>query len=115
MSLMDITLLLQTNTFQAVLAQSGNDTYALYLYADGLIQWTTADDEFGGSNGFGGIAAVVGIDFYDTDSDYYFLPGSGTCSIIHIASRSNVNIPGLFVFLLEAGTEQYFGIYRYFS
>ena len=115
MSLMDITLPLQTNTFQAVLAQSGNDTFALYLYADGLIQWTTDDDEFGGSNGFGGIAAVVGFYSYDTDSDYY-LPGSGTCSIIHIASRSNVNIPGLFVFLLEAGNEQYFGIYNiYFS
>ena len=107
-----ITLPLQTNTFQAVLAQSGNDTYALYLYADGLIQWTTATNENGGSNGFGGDAADVGFYFYDTDSDYYYrLPGSGTCSIIHIASRSNVNIPGLFVFLLEAGTEQYFGIY----
>ena len=105
---MDITLPLQTNTFQAVLAQSGNDTYALYLYADGLIQWTTATNIFGGSNGFGGIAADVGFTNYK-------LPGSGTCSIIHIASRSNVNIPGLFVFLLEAGTEQYFGIYRYFS
>ena len=111
MSLMDITLPLQTNTFQAVLAQSGNNIFALYLYADGLIQWTTADD-YGGSNGFGGYAAEVGFNFSDS---YYNLPGSGTCSIIHIASRSNVNIPGLFVFLLEAGTEQYFGIYRYFS
>ena len=109
MSLIGITLPLQTNTFQAVLAQSGSDTYALYLYADGLIQWTTAINGNGGSNGFGGNAADVGIDFGGTDSDYN-LPGSGICSIIHIASRSNVNIPGLFVFLLEAGNEQYFGI-----
>ena len=89
-----------------MLAQSGDDTYALYLYADGLIQWTTAINGNGGSNGFGGNAANVAI---RTASDYN-LPGSGTCSIIHIASRSNVNIPGLFVFLLEAGNEQYFGI-----
>ena len=114
MSLMDITLPLQTNTFQAVLAQSGNGTFALYLYADGLIQWTTADGSDGGSNGFGGYAANVG--FYFGHNSNYKLPGSGTCSIIHIASRSNVNIPGLFVFLLEAGNEQYFGIYNiYFS
>ena len=108
-----------------MLAQSGNNTYALYLYADGLIQWTTATSLNGGSNGFGGNAADVGIYFLHTDS-IYRLPGSGTCSIIHIASRSNVNIPGLFVFLLEAGNEQYFGIdifhssiiqglYRFFS
>ena len=92
-----------------MLAQSENDTYALYLYADGLIQWTTAISLNGSSNGFGGIAANVGVDFYYPDSDYY-LPGSGTCSIIHIASRSNVNIPGLFVFLLEARAQQNFGI-----
>ena len=97
-----------------MLAQSRNDTFALYLYADGLIQWTTATSEDGGSNGFGGNVANVGINFARTDSDYY-LPGSGTCSIIHIASRSNVNIPGLFVFHLGAGVEQNFGIYRYFS
>ena len=112
MSLMDITLPLQTNTFQAVLAQSGNGTFALYLYADGLIQWTTADSLDDGNNGFGGNAAEVGINF---GYNNYKLPGSGTCSIIHIASRSNVNIPGLFVFHLEAGAEQNFGIYRYFS
>ena len=93
-----------------MLAQSGNDTYALYLYADGLIQWTTADDVFGGNNGFGGNAAKVGICFRHTNLSYK-LPGSGTCSIIHIASRSNVNIPGLLVFLLEAGNKQNFGIY----
>ena len=107
MSLMDITLPLQTNTFQTVLAQSGNNIFALYLYADGLIQWTTAYG-YGGNNGFGGDATVVR--FYFNDS-YYRLPGSGTCSIIHIASRSNVNIPGLFVFPLEAEAEQNFGIW----
>ena len=93
-----------------MLAQSGNDTFALYLYADGLIQWTTADGLNGGSNGIGGYAADVGFHFHHTNSNYE-LPGSGTCSIIHIASRSNVNIPGLFVFHLEAGAEQNFGIY----
>ncbi|CAI8044560.1 hypothetical protein GBAR_LOCUS24699 [Geodia barretti] len=29
------------------------------------------------------------------------LPGSETCSIIHITSRSNVGIPGMFVFDLD--------------
>ena len=94
-----------------MLAQSGNDTYALYLYADGLIQWTTAKNLNGGSNGFGGNAANVGIDFGNTNLNYR-LSGSGTCSVIHIASRSNVNITGLFVFHLEAGKKQYFGIFH---
>ena len=95
-----------------MLAQSGNDIYAVCLYADGLMQWTTGNhQQDGGTNGFGGTAASVG---FESSRFSYYLPGSRTCSIIHIASRSNVNIPGLFVFLLEAGTEQYFGIKHVF-
>ena len=88
--------------------------FALCLYADGLMQWTTGNyQQDGGTNGFGGTVASVGFEF-NCGLSYYLL-GSGSCSIIHIASRSNVNIPGLFVFLLEPGTKQYFGIKHGFS
>ena len=99
-----------------MLAKSGNDTFGIYLYADGLIQWTTSDYSNGGFNGIGGTAAIVGYDFKltpNTTEFYYDLPGSNSCSIIHIPSRSNVNIPGLFVFLLSPETEPYFGTYIY--
>ena len=93
-----------------MLAKSGNDTFAIYLYADGLIQWTTGDYSKGGINGIGGTAALVGYEFKPISTGvYYDLPGSESCSIIHILSRSNVNISGLFVFLLKPDTEPYFG------
>ena len=88
--------------------------FAIYLYADGLIQWTTGDYLNGGINGIGGTAAVIGYQFmltYPNTMPFYDLPGSNSCSIIHIPSRSNVNIPGLFVFLLAPETEPYFGTY----
>ncbi|CAI8057712.1 Sushi, nidogen and EGF-like domain-containing protein 1 [Geodia barretti] len=90
----------QTNTFQAVIATSGNETYIMYLYADGLMQWISQN---GGINDYGGIStANVGY-----SSETFELPGSETCSIIHITSRSNVGIPGMFVFDLD-GTHPVF-------
>ena len=38
-------------------------SYIIFLYADGLIQWTTGD--VGGVNGLGGIPAHVGINAGD--------------------------------------------------
>ena len=79
---------------------SGNDTYAIYLYADGLMQWITTDPiQFGAINGFGGeAAAIVGYSF---PSNRFQLPGSWTCSVIHMASRSNVNVPGMFIIAMD--------------
>ena len=77
----------QSNTFQAVVARSGVDIYAIALYTDGLLQWTREDY-------IGFPHASVG--FYN-DGIGESLPGSETCSIIHTASRTNVDNPGMFV------------------
>ena len=80
----------QSNTFQAVVARSGVDIYAIALYTDGLLQWTREDHGFP--------HASVG---YYKDGVNFSVPGSETCSIIHTASRTNVNNTGMFVFHLN--------------
>ena len=85
---------MQRNQYQAILATSGNATYAILLYS-------TGNDEF--NNNY----ASVGYYWLATNTST-ILPGSQTCSIRHIASRSNVNVPGMFVFALD-GTEQLSG------
>ena len=84
----------QINTYQVVLARYGDELYCIFLYADGLMQWAALDGYF----------ALVAIfhHIHRLTMEYLHFPGSGTCSIIHIASRSNVGIPGMFVF---RGTE----------
>ena len=75
----NIILPLQINTYQAVLTKSGNDMFAIYLYADGLIQWTTGDYSKHGINGFGGSSSLVGYEFKLTRNGarlFYDLPGS---------------------------------------
>ncbi|CAI8029843.1 Tyrosine-protein kinase transforming protein RYK, partial [Geodia barretti] len=93
----------QTNTFQAVIATSGNETYIMYLYADGLMQWIS---EYGGITDDGMFTARVVYGQWLISATFE-LPGSETCSIIHITSRSNVGIPGMFVFDLD-GTHPVF-------
>ena len=89
----------QTNTFQCVLAVSGDQTYVIYLYADGLIQWTTGDAG-DGIDGLGGDEALVGYNAGDGIISYT-IPGSQTDAIIGVASVSNVGIPGMLVFRLD--------------
>ena len=80
-----------------MIALSEDDTYAIYLYADGFMQWTTGDIR-GGVSGLGGAGALVGANRMDRGNGVDFsLPSSQTCSIIHMPSRSNVNVPGMFV------------------
>ena len=86
----------QTNTFQLVLAMNGNCSFALFLYLDDGIQWTTGDDG-GGSNGLGGDEAQVGYDAGDY-INYYTVPGSMTPDIVDIETTSNIDIPGMYIF-----------------
>ncbi|XP_065916685.1 uncharacterized protein [Dysidea avara] len=84
------------NTFQCVLATSRVQSFAIFLYADGEIQWTTGDRS-GGDRGFYGTEALAGINAGDgINSDT--IPGSLTSSIINIAQTSNVGIPGIWMF-----------------
>ena len=94
-----IMLVWQNNTFQCVLARSGSQSYAIYLYADGLIQWTASIDQ-GGMNGFGGNAALVGYNAGDELTSFE-VPGSQTDNILNIVSTSNVGVSGVWVFRLD--------------
>ena len=83
--------------------------FSIYLYADDLMQWTTSDAD-GGINGIGENSAQVGYIWTQFSEFYkYLLPGSQTCSIIEVSSRSNVNISGMFVLAPKQGVLPIFG------
>ena len=95
-------IVLQTNTFQCVLATSSIESFVMFIYADGGIQWTTGDDS-GGTNGLGGIAALAGINAGDGINSIT-VPGSLTPDIINIDQTSNVGNPGVWMFKVDEGT-----------
>ena len=76
-----------------------SQSYAIYLYADGLIQWTASVAQ-GGFNGFGGNAALAGYNAGD-ELVSFTVPGSQTDNILNIVSLSNVDVPGMLVFRLD--------------
>ena len=80
---------LQTNTFQCVMAVSGNQTFVIYLYADGLMQWSRDGD------------TIVGYNAGDGGLTFYRIPGSLSKDIIKIVNRTNVGYPGLWVFRVD--------------
>ena len=86
----------QTNTFQCILTTDKNQAYAIFQYADGLIQWTTGDAT-GGSGGYGGTPAQVGFNAGDSRS-YANVQDSRTPAIINITRTSNVLVPGQWIF-----------------
>ena len=89
----------QTNTYQCVLISDGTYSFVSFLYADGLIQWTTGDAS-GGFNGFGGTQAQAG--FNAGDGEHYFvIPESRTAAILHITTTTNVHVPGLWTFRID--------------
>ena len=89
----------QLNTFQCILATNGIISFAIYLYADGLIQWTTGDYS-GRSGGLGGIPAQVGFNAGD-GVRFAIVPESRTSDIINIDMTSNVAVPGMWVFQVD--------------
>jgi len=78
------------------LATDGVRSFIIFLYADGLIQWTTGDAS-GGTNGLGGNEATAGYDAGDGEN-YFNIPGSGNPEILNIARTSNVGKPGMWMF-----------------
>ena len=84
--------MLQTNTFQCVLASDGQRSYALFLYADGLIEWTTGSSSVA--------HAQVGFNAGDGVRSAR-VASSGTPAIINISSTSNVNIDGMWIFEVD--------------
>ena len=90
------------NSFQCVLATDGTQSYAIFLYADEEIQWTTGDAH-GGINGLGGIPAQVGFNKGD-GIGFTTINKSRTQDIIKINSASNTGIPGVMVFKISDET-----------
>ena len=91
--------MLQTNTFQCVIATDGCESYVIYLYADGLIQWTTGDSS-DGVNGTNGTTARIGYSSID-GVNVFNVSESGTTAIINIAQTSNINTPGVWMFRIS--------------
>ena len=87
---------LQTNTFQCVLISDGVCSFVTYLYADGLIQWTTGDAS-DGEGGLGGTPAQAGFDAGDQTRSFS-IPGSRMDAIINIDTTTNVDVPGQWTF-----------------
>jgi len=82
-------LLLQTNTFQCVLATDGYESYVIFLYAHERIQWGIGD--------YHRFRALAGISAGDRIS-FNTIPESQTADIINIDKTSNVGIPGVWMF-----------------
>ena len=78
------------------MATDGFNSFVIFLYADGLIEWTTGDDSEG-IGGLGGIPALVGVNAGD-GVQYEIVPESLTDDIINIDMTSNIGVPGVWVF-----------------
>ena len=86
---------LQTNTFQCVLFTNGAQSHVLFLYADGLIQWTAARSI--DLNALAGVNAGDGV-------NYAIVPESLNISIINVSSTTNVGVGGMWLFRIDTGT-----------
>ncbi|XP_067996590.1 sushi, nidogen and EGF-like domain-containing protein 1 [Melanerpes formicivorus] len=92
----------KTNTFQAVLASDEVSSYVMLNY--GSLQWTTGIADGGNAHsGLGGLPAQAGFNSGD-DLHYYNLPGSRTPEVLSIARRSNVAVPGRWIFRVDEFT-----------
>lgn len=77
----------------------GQQSFVIFLYADGGIQWTTGDAS-GGQNGLGGTPAQAGFNAGDGNRSAT-VPSSQTPAIINIANTSNVDVPGMWIFQVD--------------
>ena len=82
-----------------MLATDGTETHAIFLYADGMIQWTTGDND-GGVNGLGGTAAQVGFNRGD-GVNFAAIPASRRADLINLPSTTNVGVPGVWIFRIS--------------
>ena len=90
---------------QCVLASTLTESFVMFLYADGRIQWTTGDNS-NGTNGLGGTEALAGINAGDGVNSIT-IPGSLTPDIINITQTTNVGIRGTWMFKVGEGNHTY--------
>ncbi|CAI9606219.1 unnamed protein product [Staurois parvus] len=87
------------NTFQAALTSDGFQFFVILNYQK--IQWTTGTASEGDPNtGLGGTPAQAGFNSGD-NTNYFNIPGSRTNEVLKIASTSNVNRRGRWVFQVD--------------
>lgn len=91
--------LLQTNTFQCVLVTDTERSFAIFLYAEDGIQWTTGEAS-GGINGLGGNPAQVGFNAGD-GIRFFSVPGAQTNDIVNIDTTTNVGRAGVWMFRVD--------------
>ena len=80
---------------------SKTETYVVFIYVYGGIQWTTGDSS-DGINGLGGTEALARINVGDGVNNIA-IPESLNASIINITQTSNVGIPGVWMFKVGEG------------
>ncbi|KAI1709165.1 nidogen-like domain-containing protein [Ditylenchus destructor] len=80
-----------TNTFQSLLATDGNQTYAIFMY--NAIGWSVEIRRY----------AKVGFAIRE-DSKTYLVSGSDRPDISTIGNRSNIGIPGKWIFKIDQAT-----------
>ena len=98
----------QTNTFQCILASDGSQSYVIFLYADGLIQWTTGDSSEG-SNGFGGNHAHVGLTS-GNGVDFITHEYSFTSQVVDIETArvpDSVLVDGVLMYRVDGNTDPF--------
>ena len=86
-------ILLQANTFQAVLVTDGRHSFVIINYLDNGINWNKGDAST--------IPAQVGFNYGGAELHTMTLPGSRMQNISLIDTASNVNISGQFVFRID--------------
>ena len=83
-----------------MLVTDGRLSFVIFLYAEGLIQWTTGSAS-GGTDGFGGTPAQVGFNAGD-GIQYASVQGSQTADIVNIDERlGNTGLKGVWIFRVD--------------
>ncbi|XP_030745606.1 nidogen-2 isoform X2 [Sitophilus oryzae] len=84
------------NTYQAVIATNGTETYVEFLYPENGIQWIQGT---GDESGLPDARAQVG--FLSADGDMHLLPGSGTEQVKNLERWSNIGLAGQFIYRVD--------------
>ena len=83
-----------TNTYQCVLATNETASFALFLFADNLMEWIVSDVE-------GTHPALVGFNSGDGVTSLT-LPTSRTDRVLSITTSTNVQRPGKWLFRTDS-------------
>ncbi|XP_064121496.1 nidogen-like isoform X3 [Macrobrachium nipponense] len=81
------------NTYQLILATDGKESYAIFKYADGGIQWLQSDGKDPNMADARGQAGLI-----SGDGRHLTLKGSGTDQVRSLDKWSNTGVPGLWVY-----------------